>query len=109
MFLARTALEIFAVQASLAIFGNRRLAELRTKVDSLSSGLERQQRLLSVTQNDLPILLRKDLDQTIAIHKIRALRFGSGSVSDAGSVQSKSTRSRTTQGKAATFGVRRIE
>ena len=74
------ALEIFAAQASLAIIGNRRLADLRSQVDSLSSGLERQQRLLAVTQNDLPILLRKDLDQTIAIqnldHRSQRVRAG---------------------------------
>ncbi|HMB22412.1 MAG TPA: GAF domain-containing protein [Anaerolineales bacterium] len=61
------ALEIFASQASLAILNHARFLDLRTKVDSLSSGLERQQRLISFSQNDLPVLLRKDLDQTIAI------------------------------------------
>ena len=74
------ALEIFAAQATLAITGNRRLADLREQVDSLSSGMERQQRLLSITQNDLPILLRKDLDQTIAIqnldHRSQRVRAG---------------------------------
>ena len=74
------ALEIFAMQASLAIVGNRRLTDLRTQVESLSSGLERQQRLLTVTQNDLPILLKKDLDQTIAIqnldHRSQRVRAG---------------------------------
>ena len=74
------ALEIFAAQASLAIMGNMRLAELREKVDSLSSGIERQQRLLAITQNDLPLLLRKDLDQTIAIqnldHRSQRVRAG---------------------------------
>jgi GAF domain-containing protein len=64
------ALEIFAAQASLAIANHARFVELRARVDSLSTGLERQQRLLSVTQNDLPILLRKDLDQTIAIQNL---------------------------------------
>lgn len=64
------ALEIFAAQASLAIANYARFNELRTRVDSLSSGLERQQRLISLTQNDLPILLRKDLDQTIAIQNL---------------------------------------
>jgi GAF domain-containing protein len=64
------ALEIFAAQAALAIANHSRFAELRSKVDSLSSGLERQQRLISLTQNDLPILLRKDLDQTIAIQNL---------------------------------------
>ena len=64
------ALEIFAMQASLAIANHARFAELRTKVDSLTTDRDRQQRLISVTQNDLPILLRKDLDQTIAIHNL---------------------------------------
>ena len=63
-------LEIFASQASLAIVNYLRFAELRAKVDSLNSGLQRQQRLISLTQNDLPILLRKDLDQTIAIQNL---------------------------------------
>ena len=58
-------------QASLAIANYFRFAELRAQVDSLNSGLQRQQRLISLTQNDLPILLRKDLDQTIAIQNLK--------------------------------------
>ncbi|MBN2115189.1 MAG: GAF domain-containing protein [Anaerolineales bacterium] len=64
------ALEIFAAQAALAMTNNARFVDLRTKVDSLSSGLERQQRLISFSQNDLPVLLRKDLDQTISIQNL---------------------------------------
>ncbi|MGE5464173.1 MAG: GAF domain-containing protein, partial [Syntrophothermus sp.] len=64
------ALEIFAAQASLAIANHSRFSELRTRADTLTSSLERQQRLISLTQNDLPILLRKDLDQTIAIQNL---------------------------------------
>ncbi len=73
-------LEIFAAQASLAIANHRRFTELRTQAESLSSGMERQQRLISLTQNDLPILLRKDLDQTISIHNLdqRAQRVRAG-------------------------------
>jgi GAF domain-containing protein len=73
-------LEIFAAQASLAITGHARFSELRSQVDSLSAGLKRQQRLISVTQTDLPILLRKDLDQTIAIQNLdqRAQRVRAG-------------------------------
>ncbi len=63
-------LEIFAAQAELAILNHRRTLELKGRIDSLTSGLQRQQRLLSVTQNDLPTLLRKDLDQTISIHNL---------------------------------------
>ncbi|HUG35120.1 MAG TPA: GAF domain-containing protein [Anaerolineales bacterium] len=64
------ALETFALQASLAIANHVRFTELREKVNSLSTDRERQQRLITVTKNDLPILLRKDLDQTIAIHNL---------------------------------------
>ena len=73
-------LEIFAAQASLAIANHTRFTELHTRAESLSSGLERQQRLINLTQNDLPILLRKDLDQTIAIHNLdqRAQRVRAG-------------------------------
>lgn len=63
-------LEIFAAQASLAIANHLRYTELRAKADSLASGLERQQKFISLTQKDLPVLLRKDLDQTIAIHNL---------------------------------------
>ena len=46
----------------------------------MSSGISRQQQLLSVTQNDLPVLLRKDLEQTIALHALdrRAQRVRAG-------------------------------
>ncbi|HLF74565.1 MAG TPA: GAF domain-containing protein [Anaerolineales bacterium] len=73
-------LETFASQISLAISNHSRFIELRTRIDALASGLERQQRLISLTQNDLPILLRKDLDQTIAIQNLdqRAQRVRAG-------------------------------
>ena len=63
-------LEIYAAQAAFIIYSHTRFVTMRTQVESLSSGLERQQRLLTVTQNDLPMLLRKDLDQTIAIQNL---------------------------------------
>ncbi len=63
-------LEIFAAQASLAIANHSRFSELRARSDSLASSLDRQQRFISLTQKDLPVLLRKDLDQTITIHNL---------------------------------------
>ncbi|HXD10121.1 MAG TPA: GAF domain-containing protein [Anaerolineales bacterium] len=63
-------LEIYAAQAALIIHSHTRFTTMRTQVEALSAGMERQQRLLTVTQNDLPILLRKDLDQTIAIQNL---------------------------------------
>jgi len=73
-------LEIYAAQAALVIQSNVHLTSLRSQVEALSSGMERQQRLIAVTQSDLPILLRKDLDQTIAILNLdqRAQRVRAG-------------------------------
>ena len=64
------ALEIFAAQAELIISSQARLGEFKDRVEALSSGLERQQRLLKISQNDLPILLHKDLEQTITIQRL---------------------------------------
>lgn len=72
--------EVFAAQAALLISNNFRQSELRTRIDSLSSGLQRQQKLLDITQNDLPVLLHKDLEQTISLHNLdrRAQRVRAG-------------------------------
>ncbi len=64
------ALEIFSAQASLIISSQASLTEARERVEALTSGLERQQRLLSISQNDLPVLLRKDLEQTITLQNL---------------------------------------
>ena len=73
-------IEIFAAQAALVINNSARFSELRSRVEALSAGLQRQQRLLSVSQNDLPLLLRKDLEQTLSIHNLdrRAQRVRAG-------------------------------
>ncbi|MFN2119237.1 MAG: GAF domain-containing protein, partial [Anaerolineales bacterium] len=73
-------LEAFGVQAAQIITNARRMKELTTQIEGLSAALDRQQRLLSITQNDLPVLLRKDLEQTIALHQLdqRAERIRGG-------------------------------
>jgi len=74
------AAEVFASQAALLIGVMLRQNELNASIVSLSSGLQRQQKLLSITQNDLPVLLRKDLEQTISLHNLdrRAQRVRAG-------------------------------
>ncbi len=61
-------LELFAGQAVQVINVWQRMSGLHTQNEALSSALERQQQLLTVSQNDLPILLHKDLEQTMALH-----------------------------------------
>ncbi|MFH1183456.1 MAG: GAF domain-containing protein [Chloroflexota bacterium] len=72
--------ELFAAQAVQVIINARHIADLNGRIEALSSGISRQQQLLSVTQNDLPVLLRKDLEQTIALHALdrRAQRVRAG-------------------------------
>ncbi len=63
-------LEVFAAQAALLINNTLRQSELRTHIGALSSGLQRQQKLIDSTQNNLPILLHKDLEQTISLYNL---------------------------------------
>ena len=72
--------EVFAAQAALLISNTLRQGELRNRIDSLSAGLQRQQKLIDITQNDLPILLHKDLEQTISLYNLdqRAQRVRAG-------------------------------
>ncbi len=74
------AIEAFASQATLLLGNMLRQNDLRTRMESLSSALNRQQKLLDVAKNDLPILLRKDLEQTISLHNLdrRAQRVRAG-------------------------------
>ncbi len=73
-------LEVFAGQASLLILATRRLAEYRSQVETLTTSLARQQQILSASQAHLPILLRKDLEYTIAVRNLerrgRRIRAG---------------------------------
>ncbi len=74
------AIEVFASQASLLINTALHKNDLNDRIVSLTSGLQRQQKLLNITQNDLPILLHKDLEQTISLHNLdrRAQRVRAG-------------------------------
>ncbi|HEY2982425.1 MAG TPA: GAF domain-containing protein, partial [Anaerolineales bacterium] len=74
------ALEVFAAQAALVMTNSARFSELQGRIVSLQDGVQRQQKLLSVSQNDLPLLLHKDLEQTISLHNLdrRAQRVRAG-------------------------------
>jgi GAF domain-containing protein/nitrogen-specific signal transduction histidine kinase len=72
--------ELFAGQIGQIILNAQHTGVLNGRIESLSAGIGRQQQLLSVTQNDLPVLLRKDLEQTMALHALdrRAQRVRAG-------------------------------
>ncbi len=72
--------EVFASQTVLVINNRFQVDSLSNQIEALAAGLQRQQRLLSVTQNDLPIFLHKDLEQTISVHNLerRAQRVRAG-------------------------------
>ncbi len=73
-------LDIFATQATLIIQTTRRLNGLQTQVANLSTSVDRQQQLLSISQTHLPILLHKDLERTLAIRNLerRSRRIRAG-------------------------------
>ena len=70
----------FAAHATMLINNTARQSGYQSRIDSLSDGIQRQQKLLSVSQNDLPLLLHKDLEQTISLHNLerRAQRVRAG-------------------------------
>ncbi|NWF63462.1 MAG: GAF domain-containing protein [Chloroflexi bacterium] len=72
--------EVFAAQAALLISNIIRQGDLRARIEQLSSAFERQQRLIDMAKGDLPVLLRKDLEQTISLHNLdrRAQRVRAG-------------------------------
>lgn len=72
--------EVFSAQAALIISNTLRQTELRSRIDALTSAFDRQQKLINMAKDDLPILLRKDLEQTIALHNLdrRAQRVRAG-------------------------------
>jgi PAS domain S-box-containing protein len=72
--------EIFAAQVALVIQSKRRLSTFQAQVETLSTSLDRQQQLLSISQSRLPNLLHKDLEQMISIHNLdrRARRIRAG-------------------------------
>jgi GAF domain-containing protein len=73
-------LEMFAAQAALIIQSTYRLSSYKTQVEILSTSLKRQEQLFSTSQNHLPVLLHKDLEQMITIRKLerRARRIRAG-------------------------------
>jgi PAS domain S-box-containing protein len=73
-------LEILASQLKFILYNARRFSELEYETRNLSREIQRQKSLLGFSQRNLPILLNKDLEQTIAINYLnqRALHVRAG-------------------------------
>ncbi len=63
-------LDAFITQAGFAISSGRNMIELRDRIQLLSLEVERQKNLVSFSQRSLPMLLHKDLEQTMSISNL---------------------------------------
>lgn len=74
------ALETFAGQAALIIELWKRIQNMRSQIQELNLEIERMQQSVKETQSILPLLLHKDLEQTLAISrlnkKVQRIRAG---------------------------------
>jgi PAS domain S-box-containing protein len=74
------ALEIFGTQAALLIENQIKVQTLRAQVVEVQAELSLAQKAAQKAQSHLPVLLHKDLEQTLAIHDLgqRARRINAG-------------------------------
>ncbi|MBN1370975.1 MAG: GAF domain-containing protein [Anaerolineaceae bacterium] len=64
------ALEIFGIQAALMIENHFRISRLEGQVERLELDSVRLHQTVEATRDNLPMMLRKDLDQTVALQSI---------------------------------------
>ncbi len=73
-------LEVFATQAALTIISGRQIVDYNAEIGKLSTEVHRQENLLGFSQQSLPMLLHKDLEQTILLsylnQRARHIRAG---------------------------------
>jgi PAS domain S-box-containing protein len=73
-------LEIFASQIQVAINSSLRFSGLSDEIRTLSKEVQRQKSLVGFSQRNLPVLLNKDIDQTLSINylsqRARHIRAG---------------------------------
>ncbi len=64
------ALEGFALQTAITLGNGQVISELLQKIESLGLEVDRQKNLVGFSQRSLPLLLHKDLEQTISISNL---------------------------------------
>jgi GAF domain-containing protein len=63
-------LELFASQAALTIESHQKLREFEEQVSYLRQQMERAEKAAAATQENLPVLLKKDREQTVLLHHL---------------------------------------
>ncbi len=73
-------LEVFSGQAALVIENQNQMRGLKSRMEEIQGDLSRAKQAAEMAQNHLPILLHKDLEQTIAVQRLsqRATRIRAG-------------------------------
>ena len=66
------ALDLFAMQASLTIDNHRQFSSLLHRLQSTESGAGQLQQSMADIQQSLPMLLRKDLEQSISVQRLQS-------------------------------------
>ncbi len=73
-------LEVFAAQAALIISSAQSILKYKSEIGDLAGEVGRQEKLVGFSQSSMPMLLHKDLDQTISIshlnQRARHIRAG---------------------------------
>ena len=64
------ALEVFASQIQSIITSSKRVTDLDHEIEQLGIEVQRQKSLVGFSQRNLPVLLNKDLEQTISINHL---------------------------------------
>ena len=73
-------LEVFASQAALVIYNQRRVNSLKERLLDIQDDLKRAEHAAQTAQSHLPVLLHKDLEQTISVQRLsqRTARIRAG-------------------------------
>ncbi|MCC6147462.1 MAG: GAF domain-containing protein [Anaerolineaceae bacterium] len=67
------ALDLFALQTGLVIDNHRQIGSMMHRLQSAESGAGRLEQSIADIRQSQPMLLRKDLEQTVTIHRLQGL------------------------------------
>lgn len=68
--IALETLEVFAAQAALTITSGLNIQSYKSQIETLNREVKQQKQLVDLSQENLPLLLHKDLEQTLALSQV---------------------------------------